>query len=54
MKLKKQNPHTDNLDAYFEKRLGKERCDEIIKQAHAEVEILLAMHKPTTSSVDKK
>ena len=45
MKLKKQNPHTESLDAYFEKRLGKEKYLESKKEAHRKADILLASHE---------
>ena len=53
MLIKKKHPQTKSLDNYFKKRLGKERVDEIKKEAHREAEILRAMHKLITSSVEE-
>ncbi len=53
MKLIKKTSHTENLDGYFEKRLGTEQYLESKKEAYREADILMAMHKLVTTSVEE-
>ena len=52
-KLKKQNLHTENFDELAIKLVGKEEVAKIKKEAYREVDILIAMNKLVTSSVDE-
>ena len=53
MAIKKQNPHTADFDTLIEKRFGKEKLAESKKEALREAEILQALHKLVTSSIDE-
>lgn len=46
-------PQTESFQKHVEELLGKEGAAELKKQAHREAEILRAMHKLITSSVEE-
>jgi len=53
MKLNKRNPHAKDFDTLVEKLVGKEEQARIKKEAYREADILMAMHKLVTTSVDE-